>query len=159
MPTVDDYEGLIGAARAMAEQAALHKPRFAEAGFGEAFGERVLAAANTLQKTLDERDNAAANRAAAVAGMEALVKQGGKVLRLLDLLVTSEWADSPEQLAKWKSLTRIDRVAKEEEVTAPDVSVPTAPVGAVPQAAPTVGNISPPVVPVSTEVTAQPKVA
>jgi hypothetical protein len=91
--------------------------------------------------------------------MEALVKQGGKVLRLIDLLVTSEWADSPEQLAKWKSLTRIDRVAKEEEVTAPVVSVPTGPAVVTPPAPATVGNISPAVVPVSTEVTAQPKVA
>jgi hypothetical protein len=169
MPKSDDYIGLMSAAKSMAQHAATHKEAFAEEGFGDEFVNRVLTTAESLERVLKERDDAVADRQAAGAGLEEQMKRGGEALRLLDTLLSHDWAKVPERLTKWKALSRFDRPQEQEGVAsgrapvstpaAPSTPAPVvtgpAPVPATPVGPVSVGTISPPVTPaVASEVTA-----
>jgi hypothetical protein len=142
MPKVKDYQGLITAGLAMADQAAEHKDRFVAAGFEENFVERFRTAVTDLRTALDITATHLGRRSAASAGMLDELARGRQLVRMLDAMVAPRLEDAPDRLAQWRTLARFVHVAPAEEASpAPVPGVqPNGPPADTPNVAPAVAG-------------------
>lgn len=111
VPASRDDEGLIHASRAFAERMGDFQEKFAARGFTAEVVERLRATRDALRDQLTDRGLERARRVAATAGLLAELSRGRDLLRLLDLMLAPRLANRPEQLAEWRSISRVMRRA------------------------------------------------
>lgn len=115
VPASRDDEGLLQASRAFAERMGDFQEKFAARGFTADVIERLRATSDAMRDQLTDQALERARRVAATAGLLAELSRGRDLLRLLDLMLSPRLAYRPEQLAEWRSISRVMRRAKRSE--------------------------------------------
>jgi hypothetical protein len=108
------YHDVIVAGKTLAEQAERNKARFVELGMREDFVDRLKTAITELEKTIALRDENLVARAKATAAIEEEFARAKSIVRVLDAMAESEWEDSPQKLAEWRTASRFAQPAKGE---------------------------------------------
>jgi hypothetical protein len=102
-----DAMGLVAAAGAMAQAAAPHRALLVRQGLPADFIERLERAAAAVQRTLVARSEQVARRAGATAGVAADLRQGRRLVRLVDAFMARRLDADPVRLAEWKNVKRL----------------------------------------------------
>jgi hypothetical protein len=114
---------LAHAARAMASAADPHADKLAEALYSDDGAGDVRAAADLLDRTLDDRSDARSRRVMATAGITDQLSLGRRAVALLDAVVTRKVAERPELIAGWRAAKRVARSsASKREIPAATTS-------------------------------------
>lgn len=100
---------LVQDALAMAQAARPYQPLFVEYGRPENFADALVAAAQAVRDSIDDRAKCIANRAGARGGLKANASRAHLVLRMLDAQVQSALVDDSKALAAWRSAKRIGK--------------------------------------------------
>ena len=111
-----DATALIAAAGAMAQAAAPHRELLVRQGLPPDFVERLHRAAATVQRTMVARSEQVARRAGATAGVAADLRQGRRLVRLVDAFIARRLSVDPVRMAEWRSVKRVaqGRVVRQE---------------------------------------------
>jgi hypothetical protein len=97
------------AARAIASAADPHADKLAEALYSDDGAGDVRAAADVLDRSLDDRADARSRRVMATAGIADQLSLGRRAVALLDAVVTRKAAGRPDLLAGWRAAKRVAR--------------------------------------------------
>jgi hypothetical protein len=100
---------LIQHAIAMAEAVRAHQQVFVDNGCPVNVADALVAAANAVRASIDDRAENIRAKAGAREGLKATASRAHVILRLLDALVQSALVDDPTTLAAWNSAKRIGR--------------------------------------------------
>ena len=98
---------LIAAAEDMAEQGAKYESVFIECGLKPDFAKSLVAAADAVKASVDERNKNRGRQVGGTAGLESEQKQGRAALRLLDACIVPILDQNDPLLAEWRSVRHI----------------------------------------------------
>ena len=104
--------GLIAAAQAMADTAALHAQTFIDLGLAPDFIARLRASANELIQTMGARSQHRLKRSGATTGLAAEDKQGRSIIKLLDSLVRPRIRSNATLIGAWNAAIRSRKTPK-----------------------------------------------
>lgn len=99
---------LIAAAGAMAQVASAHTELFVQYGLEPDFAERLIAAADDVSVSIDERAASRGRRVAGTMGLQTGETRARQLLRVLDSLVLPALARDERLLAEWQSARHVD---------------------------------------------------
>lgn len=105
-PNARTTEAMVGAAVSISTALAPHADRFAAAGLGTDFLERINTTAQELRAIITMRSTDLARRAAATEGIRQAVARGMALVKLIDAVVRLPLEGDPAQLAEWRALMR-----------------------------------------------------
>lgn len=119
MPRADlGAEKLAAAAFGMATAARVHASVFVDAGLNEGFADDLAAAASAMLRPVDVRAQSRSSQRGATTGLGTALRQGRKLVHILDALVQNAFQDDPALLAAWDSAKRSRVITARHDVVA-----------------------------------------
>jgi hypothetical protein len=112
MPSRGGYEGIIGQAEAFLAALPTMKAVFIDYGLAADFDEQLQSAKADLIAATDRKYNGRIAQASGTAGLLAKSKEGMKVVRQLDGIMSAKYESDPALLAGWKAACRVEKAAK-----------------------------------------------
>lgn len=119
-------QALVTWARLFVKQAAGVQDQFVAHGLRPAFLEDLTAAVHRFTQILAALDDAAAERTAARAGIEAAFAAGLGAVRTLEVVVTNRVQDDPTTVALWQRARRVGGSARVRATVPAGVAAPEA---------------------------------
>ena len=117
---------LAAAAYGMGKAAEPFAAQFTGAGLPPDFIPRLLAAADAMLASGEERLQSRGKRSGATRGLTARLTAGRKIVHVLDAFVKSALNEDPALLANWNVVKRVRRIGA-RSATAPTPALPGAP--------------------------------
>ena len=128
MPTRGGYEGIIGQANAFLAALPTMKAVFISHGLVADFDEQLQSATDELIAATERKNNGRIAQVSNTAGLMAKSKEGMRVLRQLDGIMSARYESDPALLAGWKTACRVERAPRRTPAGTPPPSTPSAPV-------------------------------
>jgi hypothetical protein len=100
-------EKLAAAAYGMADAAKPFTDVFTAAGLSADFGEQLVAAADAMTGSLDERAQKRSAQRGATTGLKASLSAGRRIVHVLDAFVRTALKDDPALLSAWNGAKRV----------------------------------------------------
>jgi len=138
MPRADlGAEKLAAAAFGMATAARVHASVFIDAGLDEGFADDLAAASSAMLHPVDARAQSRSSQHGATTGLSTALREGHKLVHIIDALVQNALQDDPALLAAWDSAkrTRVSGARRDDVATAPTPGATPAPPVPAPAAA------------------------
>lgn len=132
MPRADlGAEKLAAAAFGMATAARVHASVFVDAGLAQGFADDLAAAASAMLHSVDVRAQSRSGHRGATTGLSTALREGRKLVHILDALVRNALEDDPALLAAWDSAKRSRLITSRHDEVADDAVTAQVP-GAAP---------------------------
>lgn len=112
LPTADNDQLLLNAARAFATNALPLKAQFIAHEMPADFLEDLSAGAAALEAAIAEHGNAVGDHVAAGSAIDDAIDRGMDIVRKLDPIVKLKYANDPAALAEWTSASHTERAPR-----------------------------------------------
>ena len=117
MPSGNNEQNLLAAARAFLTGATPLKDRFVEFGLPDDFLEDLQADINHFEQAVSSKGASTGEKVSATASIGDAVQNGLEALRRLRAIVPNKYRDNPAKLAAWTSASHVERAAKKKPET------------------------------------------
>ena len=142
LPRQTSYLALVATARSFVTQAGEIKAVFVAHGLPADFDEKITEMASEVEAAIVDQTGGRTTQVGSTAGLAAKAREGVKLVRRLDGILSFQLRNDPVLLAEWLSVSHVDlppRRKKEEEGETPAVQ----PASLAPLAAATQGSAMP----------------
>lgn len=113
------FQEFLAEARALAEEATTHRELFLSYGLPEKFLEDLAAALDQLEAAIDSKTSGLAAKTGAVADLQVVTREMGKVVAKIDARNRIRFQDQPELLQAWQSIKLLPTHATQAAEPAP----------------------------------------
>lgn len=103
------HRALITLARTYDNDAFPLKEELVKRGLGANFITDLRAAADAFEAALNEREYGLSNQTGATEGIDQLIARGLSIVRELSVIVRNLYAKDPVKLARWKSVSHVEK--------------------------------------------------